>query len=215
MIESYNQVKAPSVNLAEICYGIQTGRRSKVELVRRYDLELGKEIVGSLIADSDCKSKAKFRIQIKGMQDLSWEATLHPTNEESSCEIRCPELSWNFQLRIPRKDEGVIIYFGVGDSKIVLMKTRTLIGWEVDSFRLRTADEVEHSWSIAFDTGIAAFIEAIFRLFALGLIPKKNENWILGSNVAKQLNQTDQQKLLILNATIRMWMLPNDFSSVG
>jgi hypothetical protein len=149
------------------------------------------------------------------MQALTWKVSVHSGSEESCCQIHCSALSWDFSLWIPRKDERLIFNLGNEDSKLTLLKVKTLIGWGTDSFRLITPDGVEHHWSIAFDTGIAAFIEAILRILALGLIPKKNENWVLGSTVGKKLSYSDQQKLLILNATIRMCMLPNDFSSGG
>lgn len=185
-------------------------------MYRQYSLEgPGGEELGRLVCGPvTLRARVPFELCLNGGGSLRWECVdLTEGGDERTCLIGCVELGWEFMLRIPYRAEAVIVELGHKENRMKLNKRKTMLGWGPGAFDLVTSDLTEHPWSISFDTSLASMAEAILRMVGLGLVAKKNDSWILGTRAANSLPLADQQRLAILNSTIRMFILPNDFST--
>jgi hypothetical protein len=200
------------MNLAGICYGIQQEDRQDGKRYRRYLLEKNRENVGELVCGPVIRGMpVPFELRL-GDEYLRWECFVSQEwRHGKDCYLKCPQIDWVLNLIIPYRKSAELIRLGPDGSGFDLIKRETRLSWGQGSLWLRDDHSVEHFWSIALDTSMMAFAMVIVRIFTLGLLPYRNEEWVLGSSAANSLSGVDQQKLCILNATIRMLLLPNDF----
>ena len=202
------------MNYADLCYGTVNERKRDGGRIREYHLESDGQIVGELVC-GPITGQGPVRFELMRAQGcpLKWTCSrIERTKRRLKFLIRFAERGDELLIEIPYREEAEVLAVGDGESKLTLVKRATLLGWGVDSFRLVTNEGVEHSWSIAFEAGVAAMAEAFFRLITLGLFSKKNESWLLGSAAAKNLDTADQENLIALNVSLRMLFLPNDFT---
>ena len=201
-----------TMNLVGVCYGVQKEYRKDRKRFRHYVLEKDGEEVGELVCGPIiCGALVPFELKL-GSGCLKWDCLVsREWRRGRDCYLKCPAMDWSFNLVIPYRSSAELIRLGLEEGGFQLIKRETLLGWGQGSLFLRDNHSEEHPWSIAFDTSLMAFAMVFVRILALGLLPKKNEDWVLGSAAANSLGVPDQQRLFILNATVRMLLLPNDF----